>query len=110
MVHISLHENSITVPSIHNTRKLSHMVIYFLHQGCITCTLVHLSFFPWSFVSSFFNKLSNYNILTANGPFKKKKKIKSQGYGLIMRIVFYDGVGLQVFMESLFVTRLTPKP
>ena len=35
--------------------------------------------------------------------------IKSQGHGLIMRVVFYHGVGSQVFMDSFFVTGVTPK-
>jgi len=30
--------------------------------------------------------------------------IKFQGHGLIMRVVFYHGVGSQVFMDSFFVT------
>ena len=30
--------------------------------------------------------------------------IKSQGHGLIMKVVFYYGVGSQVFMDSFFVT------
>lgn len=51
------------------------------------------------------NNLSNYNVLTANAPFF----IKSQGHGLIMRVVFYHGVGSQVFMDSFFVTGVDPK-
>lgn len=35
--------------------------------------------------------------------------IKSQGHGLIMRVVFYHGVGSQVFMDSFFVTGVDPK-
>ncbi|KAI4994089.1 hypothetical protein ZWY2020_008619 [Hordeum vulgare] len=38
------------------------------------------------------NNLSNYN-----------------GHGLIMRVVFYHGVGSQVFMDSFFVTGVDPK-
>lgn len=34
---------------------------------------------------------------------------KSQGHGLIMRVVFYHGVGSQVFMDSFFVTGVDPK-
>ncbi|KAK3146843.1 hypothetical protein QOZ80_3BG0273230 [Eleusine coracana subsp. coracana] len=48
------------------------------------------------------NNLSNYNVLTANAPFFF---IKSQGHGLIMRVVFYHGVGSQVFMDS-FIEKL----
>ena len=51
------------------------------------------------------NNLSNYNVLTANAAFF----IKSQGHGLIMRVVFYHGVGSQVFMDSFFVTGVDPK-
>lgn len=35
--------------------------------------------------------------------------IKSQGHGLIMRVVFSHGVGSQVFMDSFFVTGVDPK-
>jgi len=35
--------------------------------------------------------------------------IKSQGHGLIMRVVFYHGVGSQVFMDSFFVTGVAPQ-
>ena len=35
--------------------------------------------------------------------------IKSQGHGLIMRVVFYHGVGSHVFMDSFFVTGVDPK-
>ena len=35
--------------------------------------------------------------------------IKSQGHGLIMRVVFYHGVGSQVFMDSFFLTGVDPK-
>jgi hypothetical protein len=35
--------------------------------------------------------------------------IKSQGHGLIMRVVFYYGVGSQVFMDSFFLTGVDPK-
>lgn len=35
--------------------------------------------------------------------------IKSQGHGLIMRVVFYHGVGSPVFMDSFFVTGVDPK-
>ena len=35
--------------------------------------------------------------------------IKSQGHGLIMKVVFYYGVGSQVFMDSFFVTGVDPK-
>ena len=35
--------------------------------------------------------------------------IKSQGHGLIMRVVFYHGVGSQVFMDSFFVTGVDSK-
>jgi len=35
--------------------------------------------------------------------------IKSQGHGLIMRVVFYHGVGSHVFMDSFFVTGVEPK-
>ena len=35
--------------------------------------------------------------------------IKSQGHGLIMRVVFFHGVGSQVFMDSFFVTGVDPK-
>ena len=35
--------------------------------------------------------------------------IKSQGHGLIMRVVFYHGVGSQVFMDSFFVTGVDQK-
>ena len=35
--------------------------------------------------------------------------IKSQGHGLIMRVVFYHGVGSPIFMDSFFVTGVDPK-
>lgn len=35
--------------------------------------------------------------------------IKSQGHVLTMRVVFYHGVGSQVFMDSFFVTGVDPK-
>lgn len=35
--------------------------------------------------------------------------IKSQGHGLIMRVVFYYGVGSLIFMDSFFVTGVDPK-
>ena len=34
--------------------------------------------------------------------------IKSQEHGLIMRVVFYYGVGSQIFMDFFFVTGVDP--
>ncbi|KAI4999213.1 hypothetical protein ZWY2020_060074 [Hordeum vulgare] len=65
---------------------------------CSTCILVHSSSFLGLSFRHIPNNLSNYNVLTANAPFF----IKSQGHGLIMRVVFYHGVGSQVFMDSFF--------
>ncbi|KAK9033315.1 hypothetical protein V6N11_018348 [Hibiscus sabdariffa] len=35
--------------------------------------------------------------------------LQSKGHGLIMRVVFYHGVGSQIFMDSFFITEVDPK-
>ena len=61
---------------------------------CILLCLIGLLFCHIS------NNLSNYNVLTANAPFFYQ--ISGTWSGLIMKVVFYYGVGSQVFMDSCY--------